>query len=284
MQRADLHIHTTASDGVYTPSKVVLRAEEKGVQLLSVTDHDTLSGIAEAQKLSNERGIAFLPGVELSAGGEAEVHVLGYGVNEKDARLNTFLDEMRQEREDRARRMLTLLEKLGMPLDADTLRTRPQDAIGRPKIARAMIEKGYVKSVQEAFERYLGNGCPAYVPRRRVPVSEAVSLLRSVKAVPVLAHPCQIKLPHAERMREVEKWLDAGLRGIEIYHPSMSSEDRSFWLSYAVRHNLLVTGGSDFHALFDKHADIGEMIPYWKNSSEDIARLLDAVRTAGNNN
>ena len=276
MLQADLHIHTTASDGVFTPSKVVLRAKEKGISLLAVTDHDTVAGLEEAKSCALANGMQFLPGVELSAGGKAEVHVLGYGVKDDNERLNAFLADMRNERMERAAQMLEKLRALHMPLEMSDIPRDENNALGRPLIARAMIAKGYVQSVQQAFDQYLGSGRPAYVPRRKIEVSEAVSLLSDIGAVPVLAHPSLIRMEAAELKTAVCEWLDAGLRGIEIYHPAMTHESRMTWLSFAHRHQLLVTGGSDFHAIGDKHADIGEMVAGWKNCSEDAEKLLDA--------
>ena len=275
MLKADLHIHTTASDGVYTPSKVVLRAKEKGVQLLAVTDHDAVSGLAEAKAVGGQLGIQILPGVELSAGGKAEVHILGYGIDENNGELNDFLMNVRNERVQRAAKIIQKLTELGLPIEIP--HTEENASVGRPLIARAMMTRGYVRSVQEAFEKYLGSGCPAYVPRRKLDVTEAIALLKRVGAIPVLAHPSQIRMDEKEVLTSIESWIDTGLMGIEIYHHSMYFEHRQFWGAFAEKRGLLITGGSDFHALGDKHADIGAMMPYWNNCSEDAERLLLAV-------
>lgn len=280
MLQADLHIHTTASDGVFTPSKVVLRAKEKGVNLLAVSDHDTVAGLKEANSCALANDMQFLPGVELSAGGNAEVHVLGYGVTDDNRRLNAFLSDMRNERLERAEKILKKLCLLKMPLEMSDIASDENSALGRPLIARAMIEKGYVHSVQQAFDQYLGSGQPAYVPRRKIEVRDAVALLADIGAVPVLAHPSLIRMTDSELKAAVSDWINAGLMGIEIYHPAMPHESKMHWLSFARKHQLLITGGSDFHAIGDKHADIGEMIAGWKNCSEDAQRLLDAVRAA----
>ena len=281
MLKADLHIHTTASDGVYTPSKVVLRAKEKGVQLLAVTDHDTIGGISEAKTAGENLGITILPGVELSAGGKAEVHILGYGIDENNGELNAFLKDMRSERAQRAERIMQKLSELNLPVEI--AHTEDHSSIGRPLIARAMMAKGYVRSVQEAFEKYLGSGCPAYVPRRKLDVTDAIALLKKAAAVPVLAHPSQIHMPESDVLDCVDSWIDAGLMGIEIYHPSMYFEHRQRWGALAEARGMLITGGSDFHALGDKHADIGAMMPYWNNCSEDAEKLMHAVDQMKNN-
>lgn len=279
MLQADLHIHTTASDGVFTPSKVVLRAKAKGVSLLSVTDHDTVAGLHEAKDCALKQGLQFVSGVELSAGGGAEVHVLGYGLDCEHASLKSFLSEMQQERVDRAERILEKLRALHMPIEMEEISLDANSALGRPLIARAMVAKGYVQDVQRAFDLYLNSGRPAYVPRRKIDVCTAIELLKEVGAVPVLAHPSLIRMTGSDLKNNLSEWIDAGLMGIEIYHPAMTCDDRMRWLSVARRNQLLVTGGSDFHAIGDKHADIGDMVSGWEKCSEDAERLLDAVYT-----
>lgn len=280
MLKCDLHIHTTASDGVFTPSKVVLRAKEKGVQMIAITDHDCLSGIREARICGEETGIRVLGGVELSTGGKEEIHVLGYSVNEEDARLNAFLQEMRNDRRERAEKICQKLAFIGKPITLPASCMQGEKALGRPEIARAMMEMGYVTGIQEAFDRYIGVGCPAYVERREVDTADAICLLRSIGAVPVLAHPSLIRLPDHKIKEAFPKWLDAGLMGIEVFHPCVPASHRKELLSAAAYHRLLVTGGSDFHAPGDKHADIGDMIPHWEKISEDAERLLAAIRSA----
>lgn len=282
MLQADLHIHTTASDGVFTPSKVVLRAKQKGVQLLAITDHDTVEGLTEACDCAQAQGIQLIPGVELSAGGQAEVHVLGYGVSAKNVQLCKFLSDMQNECLHRAATILEHLKKLNMPLNMDEITDETNSALGRPLIARAMVNRGYVHSVQKAFDQYLNQGRPAYVARKKLDVADAVTLLKEVGAVPVLAHPSLIRMAAADLKNAVHDWLDAGLMGVEIYHPAMTQYDRMYWLSFARKHDLLVTGGSDFHAIGDKHADIGDMTPLWNNCSEDAEKLLSAVSEAKN--
>ena len=186
MLKADLHIHTTTSDGVFTPSKVVLRAKEKGLQLIAVTDHDAIDGIAQAKKCAADQGMQVLSGVELSCGGSAEIHVLGYGFDENNQILHAFLQNMRDERKSRADKILHKLDQIGFPVNLPE--TDDTTAVGRPMIARAMMARGYVSSVQEAFDRYLNRGCPAYVARQELDVCKAITLLRSLGAVPVLAH------------------------------------------------------------------------------------------------
>ena len=207
--QADLHIHTTASDGVLAPSQVVFRARERGLTCLAISDHDTVAGIVEAQRAAAQVEIRLIPAVELSTGGEQEIHILGYGVPLNDMRLEAFLSRMAQERMDRAERMLAKLSALGMPLDKNEIPVKNGGVIGRPQIARAMIARGYAASVQDAFERYLGKGCPAYVPREMLDPSQAIALLRGLRAVPVLAHPGLLVWPDDVLAQTLPAWSEA---------------------------------------------------------------------------
>lgn len=277
MYRADLHIHTTASDGVFTPSQVVLRAKERGVNTLSISDHDAVSGLQEGIRAGNECGMLVIPGLEISAGGDKEIHILGYGVPCDNAALNTFLSDMKQDRIDRAVKMVKKLCDIGLPLSIDDIPVEKNAVIGRPRIARAMIAKGYIKNVNEAFERYIGSGCPAYVGRTPIDVCGAVRLLRSVGAVPVLAHAGLLKMDDDTFAQNLKQWMDAGLMGMEVYHPSHLPDQLGKWAQIAKDNRLLVTSGSDFHDPGDKHGEIGQMLAYWQHADEDMARLLSAM-------
>lgn len=276
MRRPDLHLHTTASDGIYAPAQVAYLAQKADITFFSVTDHDTVDGIPEASKAANERGIAFVPGVEISTEGDAEVHVLGYGVDAQSPRLAAFFQQMAQERVDRARKMARKLDVLGHPVDIEEIIAKAGSSVGRPHLARALMQDGVVGSVQEAFEKYLGSRCPAYVPRERLAASEAIALLRREGAVPVLAHPALIPWPMERLLPLIKAWQEAGLMGIEVYHPANSaiypSLDR-----LARQRGLLVTGGSDFHDGVG-HGQIGETITAWPTACEDAWALYSAVR------
>lgn len=277
MYRADLHIHTTASDGVFTPSQVVLRAKERGVNMLAISDHDAVSGLHEGVKAGEEYGVRVIPGLEISAGGDKEIHILGYGVPCDNAALNTFLRDMKQDRIDRSIKMVKRLCDIGLPLSMNDIPVEKDAVIGRPRIARAMIAKGYIKDVNEAFEHYIGNGCPAYVERTPIDVCDAVCLLRSVGAVPVLAHAGLLKMDDDTFAQNLKRWMDAGLMGMEVYHPSHLPDQLEKWAQIAAENRLLVTGGSDFHDPGDKHGEIGQMLAYWQHADEDMERLIAAM-------
>ncbi len=274
MYYADLHIHTTASDGVFTPSQVVLRAKQKGMHLIAVSDHDSIGGIDEAQKAACQEGVCLIPAVEISTGKDGEVHILGYGVRSDSAALNALFAEMAQEREARAEEILARLCRLGLTLSMDEIPAGRGAVKGRAQIARAMLKKGYVSEMQEAFDRYIGVGCPAYVPRIERDTAQMVALLCREGALPVLAHPGLIKMEQPQVLSAIDCWKEAGLSGIEVYHPAHLPKQFDVWEAAARGRSLLVTGGSDFHQPGDKHADIGDMCAYWENCRQDAAALL----------
>ena len=244
--RVDLHLHTTASDGQYTPTELVSQAHQHGLHVIAITDHDTTDGIEEAQEASLTIGSPLvIPGIELSAeesGGD--VHVLGYYV---DLTLEPFQQKIanfRQERYSRGQRIVERLAHLGMPLDWErVLQIAEGGSIGRPHIARAMIEVGYVASVREAFDRFLYNGGPAYAARPRLSPEEAVKLIHEASGVAVLAHPGL--LPDYDSM--VRRLVLVGLDGVEVVHPSNAENVRLNLRGLAQTFGLIMTGGSDFH-------------------------------------
>lgn len=177
----DLHTHTTASDGTDTPAQLIERAAQAGFSLIAVTDHDTLGGLAEAEAAGKRLGVQVIPGVEISAGEEPEVHVLGYGMRERE-RLEQALASQRAARRDRMRLMIEKLRAIGVQVDAQRVAQLSGDSVGRPHLARALVEMGCVQDVREAFARYLSPGKPAYVPREKLTVPQAIRLLRESAA------------------------------------------------------------------------------------------------------
>lgn len=242
---ADFHTHTTASDGTLSPAKLAHCAASRGISVLAVTDHDTVRGLAEAEIAAESLGLTFVRGVELSTRvSRGEVHILGYGIDPHAERLRIELDRFRQSRRTRAETMIERLRAVGVELDATRLNDISDDAsVGRPHIARLLIDAGYVSSVQEAFDRFLAQGRPGYVSRESLRPTEAVDLIVSAGGVPVFAHPFSDP-DFEERIGEL---LDAGLRGIEVYYGEYSKEQRSYLASVAQEHGLLRTGGSDYH-------------------------------------
>ena len=277
MIRPDLHLHSSASDGIYDADELARLVQKANVTLFSVTDHDTVAALPRASQAAYDRGLAFIPGVEISTENDSHVHILGYGVKADDGELTSFLDRMAEQRKDRVLQMGRALYDLGMPIPFEEIVYTAEASVGRPHLGRAMVEMGYVGSVQEAFDRFLGSGRPAYVPRQTPTASQAIAFLRSRGAVPVLAHPSEIKLPIESFLPLLRQWMDAGLQGLEVYHPSnRGSYDK--WLRIARENRLLVTGGSDFHDPSPGHGQIGETAAEWHDALEDGWKLFRAVK------
>lgn len=220
-------------------------ARERLINVIAITDHDTTGGMTQAEQAALGAPVV-IPGIELSAESDGHnIHMLGYFLNVSDTAFQARLTELRQDREERAREMVRKLAALNMPLDwTDILRLAAGGAIGRPHIARALIERGYVRGAHEAFERYIGSGGPAYVPRAPVSPEDAIELIHSAGGVAVMAHPGLVP----GYMEMVERLVPAGLDGVETAHPKNIKEVQRNLRVLARRYNLIMTGGSDFHA------------------------------------
>ena len=241
----DLHSHTTASDGALTPRQLVRLAAKHGVRVLAVTDHDSTAGIPEA--IDEARQLApleIVPGLEINCDVPgAEIHVLGYCLDWAAPWFQEFLATQRQERRQRVYRIAARLAELGMPIEPDEVFALVKEgSAGRPHVAQVMVDRGYVKSVREAFDRYLSLNGPANVPRKRFTPVEAVRIIRHARGVPVLAHPGL-----ANRDELIPELVEAGLLGIEVFYPEHSSGQITAYREMCSRLGLVATGGSDFH-------------------------------------
>jgi len=214
--------------------------------VIALTDHDTLGGVAEAQQAAVGTGLEVIAGVEVnSESAWGDLHFLGYYVDPENGPLREKLQAMRDARMGRARKMVKRLSEMGMPLEWEEVRALAGgDSVGRPHVARALLNRGYVKTLQEAFDHLIGNGGPAYVPRRRLTPPEAIQAIIEAGGVPVLAHPAYSGAAAVERMPE---FVGYGLRGVEVYYPDHSPEEIEMLLGLCREYGLLVTGGSDFH-------------------------------------
>ena len=275
--KPDLHVHTDASDGQYSPLQVISMAVEKGLNLLAITDHDTIDGLERAQDAALQAGIGLIPGVEISAGGGNEVHILGFGIHSGMKRLFSLLQEMRNEREVRIAKMLEKLKNIGLNLSVDEIAPPQAQSLGRAHIGRVMVEKGMAASLFDAFDKYLSPGRPGYEPRPRRMVSDVVRLMREEGAVPVIAHPGLLKMETQDVRALLVQWKDDGLMGLEAYHPSHLPHMTKVWDDMARSLQLLVTGGSDYHGQDGRHMDLGAMLPYWQTAHEDISTLLEVI-------
>jgi predicted metal-dependent phosphoesterase TrpH len=245
MPKIDLHTHTLASDGALTPRQLVRKAVEHGVGVLAVTDHDSTEGVAEARdEAARHPGLTVVPGLEINCNVEgAEIHVLGYLVDLEAAWFQDFLREQRAARAARVHALAARLAELGMPIDpAEVFALAGEAAPGRPHVAQVMVRRGYVRSVREAFDRYLRSDGPANVPRHRLTPVEAIAVIRRAGGVPVLAHPGL-----ADRDAMIPELVAAGLAGIETYYAEHSGEQVRRYLDLCRRFDLVATGGSDFH-------------------------------------
>ena len=274
MKRPDLHLHSTASDGVLSPGQLVEEAARIGLTHIALTDHDTMAGVEELRRASLP--LTLIPGVELSMRDMHGLHLLGYGLGQGNG-LRAVLLRQQEERLQRAMAIFRRLEGMGMSLQAEEVCRACAGTVGRPQIARAMQQAGYVESVAEAFDRYLGEGKPAYVPYERLCIREALSLLRQNGFVPVLAHPCELKLEDRHLRILLAKWKNEGLLGVEVYHPSAAGHGYEVLDRMARELGLLVTGGSDFHQPKDKHGAIGSMLACWPDPETDLNALKEKL-------
>jgi 3',5'-nucleoside bisphosphate phosphatase len=254
----DLHTHTIFSDGTTTPTENVALAAEAGLSGLAITDHDTLDGWAEAEDACGRKGLRFVPGVELSTEDDGlSVHILGYWVDPSDEALRAECSRLRTERLGRAERIMTLLDGLGVPVSRDAVAgIAGQAPLGRPHIAQAMVQAGYVESIDDAFDRYLADGGPAWVVKHALTPEDGVRLITGAGGAAVLAHPGLRESYHGKEPPLIDRLCAAGLSGVEADHAGQAPEAVAYWRRVAAERGLLVTGSSDFHGT-RKEAKIG---------------------------
>ena len=258
----DLHAHTTASDGSLSPTELVAKASGLGLAALAVTDHDTVAGLAEAREAAQAVGLELIPGVELSVEDDkGRFHLLGYGFDTDNPELAETLVALRVARAERNTQMAEKMKELGLPVTLDDVRAEAgedSEVIARPHFAQALIKKGIVSSVQEAFDRYLATGKPLYLPKQGLTAHEAIALLHRAGGIAVMAHPGLVPQSASALAARVEHLTnDDGLDGIEAYYSQHSPADTERFLALAARLGLLVTGGSDFHGTPKPHVPLG---------------------------
>ena len=246
---ADLHAHTTASDGDHSPSELVRHAHAQGLHTLAVTDHDTTAGVAEATQEAALLGIELIPGIELSAefsGGQC--HILGLLIDPDNAPLRSRLEHVIRNRNTRNARIIAKLRALGIEITLDEVTSEAGGTVvARPHFAKVLIRKGVVPDVKQAFNEYLDRGAKAYVERDRLTPEEAIGLIHGAGGLAILAHPNNMKRSPAETEAEILKLKRAGIDGIEARYNRHTPEDNAHYLELAGRHGLLTSGGSDFH-------------------------------------
>lgn len=243
----DLHTHSTASDGLYEPADLLKQAHKAGLKTLALTDHDSTEGIEAAAAEARLLKIDFIPGIELNTDVDGgEIHVLGYFLDYQHPAFQTTLKVLRDARVRRGERMVELLNEQGIQISWSRVRELAQGSVGRPHVAKALLEAGYVQSIAEAFDKYIGSGLPAYVPRYKLSPTDAVHLINSANGLAVIAHP--LGFPGLDKLRT---WLPtlqtAGMVGLETYYGPYSHKDEEALLSLAKQYSLIPTGGTDFH-------------------------------------
>lgn len=245
---ADLHTHSNASDGTLSPGELVEYAASLGLSAIALTDHDTLSGVSSLSPLERIRGIKVIPGIEISAEYRpGMLHLLGYFPSFPTG-LELCLEEVQTARRDRIPKMIRKLHALGIMITQEEVMPPGENSqVGRPHVARALVRKGYVRTLDEAFRNYIGKGQKAYVPKEKMPLKRAMALIRDHAGLPVLAHPYTLQLDEGELEAFIRDLAHEGLAGIEVRYPEHTPEQTSLFGRLATRYGLLVTGGSDFH-------------------------------------
>lgn len=254
----DLHTHSIASDGSMSPSELVTHAWENGLAAIAVTDHDTVDGIAEALETGKRLGIEVLAGVEISVDFEPEMHLLGYFLKDNYHNIESVLEELRVKREERNPRMIAKLNELGFDITLEEVEREAKGRIvARPHIASVLYKKRYVSSIRDAFDRYISDGKPAFVKKDKLTPKEGIAEIKKAGGIPVLAHPIFLGLTLEKLDRLVGELVESGLMGIETYYVEHSQEDTGNLLRIAIKHDIIPTGGSDFHGTFKPDIKIG---------------------------
>jgi predicted metal-dependent phosphoesterase TrpH len=270
MGYVDLHVHTTASDGVMSPSEIVRYAKTKGLQAIAITDHDTIQGLKEGLIEGEKVGLEVIPGIEISAEHfPGSMHLLGFFIDHHNPLLSEKLEYLQKARAERNPKIVEKLNRLGIKITyEEVVKASGGGQVGRPHFAQVLLDKKYVRGFQEAFDRFLKKGAPAYVDKLRFTAEEALHFINEAKGVAVLAHP---KTLHMEGYSELDKLvlrlIEKGLKGLEVYYPEHSPLEVAHYKTLAERYGLLITGGTDYHGIEKNGLDIGigrgEMkIPY----------------------
>ena len=256
----DLHVHTTASDGTFEPSEILKKAKEENLDVIAITDHDTIEGI---EKVQSTQDILFIPGIEISAEFGSTLHILGYAIDVENEYLQRTLDNLQEYRLHRNERMIKKMNEKGFHLTIDELKEVAKgELIGRPHFARLMFQKGYVSSYQEAFDRYLKKGALFYMDKKRLSPRESIELIIKAGGIAVMAHPYQTGLEGEELEKLLKTLVDYGLMGVEVFYSQHSANQIEEYFGLAKKYDLLVTAGSDFHGENKPHISLGMNVRY----------------------
>jgi predicted metal-dependent phosphoesterase TrpH len=275
MAIGDFHLHSTASDGVHTPTWVMETAAKNGVRTLALTDHDTTDGFAEAKAAAERLGLRLIPGMVLSSDyGKADVHLLAFGFDVHSVKLQEFLKWLRSGRIDRVYKTVDVLTENGMPIDVKRVfEIAGEASVGRPHVARALVERGFVASVQEAFDLWLGNGKPADIPRDKLSPEDAIKTVRENGGVVFAAHPIFIGEDYPAVLKQFVEW---GIEGIETFYKDYDADLVQYHRQLAHEMGVQTSGGSDYHGLGNPgDREIGN-IPFPDHEVEAFVAFLES--------
>ncbi len=278
MNQIDLHMHTTHSDGSFLPRDLIRHAKEKKLRCISVTDHDTMSSYDECADEAKKLGIELIPGIEISAQFEpGTLHILGYFLDPHQTELQSTLKEIQKARFERNPQIIQKLNELGIPMTLEEVRAESGGKqVGRPHFANVLLKKGAVKSLQEAFDKYLGKGKPAYIDKRRLSSRESIQRIGKAGGIAVIAHPKQMKLEEPALEKEFERLAEEGLGGIEAFNSCQNRKEAEVYKRIAKRFNLFVTGGSDFHGANKPDVQLGTL----GGGAELDYQLIDEMKSS----
>lgn len=276
----DLHIHTTASDGTDSPSRVVALAKELGLGAIAITDHDSIGGVAEALEAGKELGVEVIPGIEISADYRGnKAHIVGLFVDHTREDLRPVLDWTVYERAMRNEKIVGAMAADGFHISLEILNALyPDSILGRPHMAEYLMKKGYVSSVKEAFDRYLGEGCPYYRDKERLSMEMAVTAIQKSGGIAVIAHPLQYGYDEVELCCFLQTGKDLGCAALEAYYSEHAPEEQAMLLELAPRMGLGISGGSDYHGTRKPHIELGAGIEKGLRVPYSVLEGLKALR------
>lgn len=280
-QNFDLHTHSNASDGSYSPGDLVKLAAESGVTTLALTDHDTVSGVVEAVVAGKNFGVTVIPGVEISIDfSPGTMHICGYYLDIDNPELQAGLNFVQVARRNRNPRIIEKLKVLGLNITLDEVKAvAGPDQLGRPHFAKVLVQKGYANDTQEAFNKYLAKGAPAYMDKQRLPLAQAVAMIKAAGGVAVLAHPVQLRLETmADYLTKFTELKTAGVEGIEAFNSYQSEAENQQFYGITKELDMLITAGSDFHGEIKPKVKLGQFGEDVPLRIEDIVEAIQATR------